>query len=233
MNPADRDRMNREAVARILVGHDPEVTGAAIAELFALWVADHHVWIRHKVFDRQVDAVRKLYPAFAAMDGRTSHAVEPENRARDMLPMHPFPRLPPHSVEPGATRAEDAADEPISSAAAIKAPPRLSGVSDVANGKVREPCAAGRQNPARRGTLEAAEINVERGAGPPSHASSTMAGDTTLSRRSLERSGHRTRFSRRTAWTARNHCGVSFGSIRALRSLRDDAVRPHIKQRGY
>ena len=101
MNPADRDRMNREAVARILVGHDPEVTGAAIAELFALWVADHHVSIRHKVFDRQVDAVRKLYPAFAAMDGRTSHAVEPENRTRDMLPMHPFPRLTPHAVEPG------------------------------------------------------------------------------------------------------------------------------------
>ena len=71
MNPADCEDMNRQAddlvaqIKPILAGHNPAVSGAAIVELFALWVAGHRVSVRREVFDLQVDAVRKLYPIAA------------------------------------------------------------------------------------------------------------------------------------------------------------------------
>jgi hypothetical protein len=53
------------ALKPLINGHHPAVQGAAIAELFALWIAGHNEAVRDQMFEMQIEAVRAHYPQIA------------------------------------------------------------------------------------------------------------------------------------------------------------------------
>jgi len=71
LSKREEERLLREseilvrALKPILANHHPAVQGAAIAELFAAWVAGHNQAVRGEIFEMQVEMVRQAYPQMA------------------------------------------------------------------------------------------------------------------------------------------------------------------------
>ena len=49
-----------EAIRPLLAGHPPEVQGAVLADLLAMFLAGHHPTLRDEILTLHVDAVRQL-----------------------------------------------------------------------------------------------------------------------------------------------------------------------------
>ena len=49
-------------IRKLLASHPPEIQGAAMADLLAIFIAGHHPDIRETIFTMHIDAVRRLIP---------------------------------------------------------------------------------------------------------------------------------------------------------------------------
>lgn len=66
-----------EAIRPMLAGHPPEVQGAALADLLAIFIAGHHPALREEILAMHIDTVRALIaPNEAAIFER--HGGKPE-----------------------------------------------------------------------------------------------------------------------------------------------------------
>lgn len=61
VNPRDIERLV-ERIRRLLGGKPPELQGAVLADLLAIFICGHHPLIREEVLRLHIEAVRSLIP---------------------------------------------------------------------------------------------------------------------------------------------------------------------------
>lgn len=66
VNPHDVDRIVHR-IATKLKGKPPELQGAVLADLLAMFIAGHHPALREEILRLHIDTVRKLIEPNAAM----------------------------------------------------------------------------------------------------------------------------------------------------------------------
>ena len=73
MDAAMQSACSSEAIRPILAGHPPQVQGAAVADLLAIWLAGHPAEVRKSLLEMHLATVHKLIPVNEAMI-REKHA---------------------------------------------------------------------------------------------------------------------------------------------------------------
>ena len=59
VTPEDVERIV-DRIRPVLAGHPPELQGAVLADLLAMWIAGHHPVLRDEILTLHIDGVRKL-----------------------------------------------------------------------------------------------------------------------------------------------------------------------------
>jgi hypothetical protein len=60
---ADRIESVSDDIKPLLSGLGPEIQGAVLANLTALWIAGFHPELRDRMYEQQIDVTRKLVPS--------------------------------------------------------------------------------------------------------------------------------------------------------------------------